>query len=71
MSSLEAVHEGVRDAVLEAIAEQAAELHDQPDVTVTCPCGTTGPIELMNRCAICEIIFCPACSIDHFGLEEE
>lgn len=55
-----------RLALLDAIADQADELGQQMDLTVTCPCGTTGPVILMYQCFHCEVHFCPDCAKKHF-----
>lgn len=65
------IHDGDRIATLETIGEQASELHDQPDVTVTCPCGVSGPIERMYQCYYCDVHFCPDCASDHFPSDPE
>lgn len=65
--AVEAVHEGKREAVLRAIADQAAELRGEDEAGVTCPCGASGPLRLMYRCLYCEVFFCPRCAADHFG----
>lgn len=64
---IERIHDGERNATLEAIGDQAKELHEQPgEKSVTCPCGTTGPLTRMFRCFYCEVWFCPGCAKPHF-----
>jgi len=67
MNGVQPIHAGERIPVLEAIGEQASELADQESAQVTCPCGTTGHIELMFRCFYCHVWFCPDCAGDHFS----
>lgn len=64
--NLEGVHEGEREATLEAIGEQASELYGKPEPSVTCPCGLTGPLPRMFRCFYCEVWFCPRHAEQHF-----
>lgn len=65
-TSVDAIHAGERIPTLEAIGDQAIDLHNQPVVDVTCPCGATGPLRAMYRCYYCEVVFCPGCADEHF-----
>lgn len=67
MSEMDAIHAGEREPVLNAIGDQASELHGEPIPDVTCPCGTTLPLKEAFRCLYCEIFFCPPCAETHFG----
>lgn len=69
MSHVDDVHAGEREAVLEAIGNQAVELDEQPDPPITCPCGTTITLSLAFRCLYCDVRFCRSCAEDHFGEE--
>lgn len=64
---LRAIHEGTdRMATLQTIADQHDELAGQPDATVTCPCGASGPLREAYRCQRCNIYFCRSCAETHF-----
>lgn len=71
MPDLEAIHEGERLAVLEAIGEQAVEMDGQPMVSITCPCGVTVSLPNAYRCFYCDIYFCRGCAPDHFDENKE
>lgn len=61
------IHNGERMAILNAIKEQAGELHGKDTLELTCPCGASGPIQEMFQCLYCEVHFCPNCAKEHFG----
>lgn len=65
---VEAVHRGDREATLETIADQSEELSEQDarGITVTCPCGASGPVTGAYRCLYCDVWFCPDCADAHF-----
>lgn len=56
-----------RDAKRAQYRRQFTELHEQPDVFVTCDCGHRLPVKHAYRCYFCGIWFCAKCAEDHFG----
>lgn len=65
--NVEDIHDGERDAILEAVASQARELFQRDAGEMTCPCGTVMPLKTAFRCLYCEVWFCRECAMDHFG----
>lgn len=50
-----------------AIATQSKDLNQQPQVWITCPCGTRLLLRYSYKCWECGIFFCRSCAEKHFG----
>lgn len=66
MTDMALIHAGDRDALLEVIMDQTEEIQEQPDASVTCPCGLETPVFRAYQCFHCDIYLCPGCAEDHF-----
>lgn len=53
------------------LQRQLEELRRQPVPWVRCSCGTRLRLQDAFKCRECLCFFCSACSLDHFGMEED